>query len=293
MLLFAIVGVALLIWKLDFINEVYFRDQLTTTGLIINGTIIALFFIGLIKLVFDFLHYAGEEKALMRFLKNFKTSPQEPLGKVSQKAIIHRRFRTMEQLHNSNTPINQSALAATLVASESTRGSLPKYINNILILSGVFGTIVSLSIALIGASDMLESAVNVGGMGLVVHGMSTALSTTITAIVCFVFFGYFFLKFHDVQTNLLSAVEQVTNNLLLPRFQVQSDTVLYEFTGLIRSMQHLVNKMAESQENFQAIEGRILGTLEDSGENMQMLSADLKAIQQTLRAGFRLNDAEQ
>ncbi len=292
MILFAAVGLGLLIWKLDFINQVYFRDQLTPTGLIINGAIVALFLIGLGNLIFSFIFYAGEERALLRFLENFKHSPHSPLSQIAEQNIIHRRFTSMEQLFNSNTPINQSALAATLVASESTRGSLPKFINNILILTGVFGTIVSLSIALIGASDMLESAIDVGGMGLVVHGMSTALSTTITAIVCFIYFGYFHLKLHDVQTNLLSAVEQVTTNLLLPRFQVQTDTVLYEFTGLIRSLQQLVNKMETSQETFLAIEQRMLEAMEKSHARAQNLSTELGAIRETLRIGFRLPEED-
>ncbi len=290
MIVFAMLGVGLLIWKLDFINQVYFRDQLTPTGVIINGTIIALFLLGIGKMVLSFLSYAREENALMRFLNNFEHAPHAPLGRVAMNSIIHRRYDTLERLYNSSTPINQSALAATLVATESTRNSLPKFINNILILTGVFGTIVSLSIALIGASDMLESAVNVSGMGMVVHGMSTALSTTITAIVCFLYFGYFHLKLHDVQTNLLSAVEQTTSNLLLPRFQVQTDTVLYEFTGLIRSLQQLVNRMEESQESMRDFERRLTEALEGSHGRITGLSGDLAGIRETLRAGFRLPD---
>jgi hypothetical protein len=292
MLALAAIGLALLAWKLDFINEVYFRDQLTPTGIIINGTIVALFAVGLAKMVMIFLHYAREERALLQFMSNFERAPHAPLGQVPADTIIHRRFATLERLHNTNTPINQNALAATLLASESTRNSLPKFINNILILTGVFGTIVSLSIALIGASDMLESAVDVGGMGMVVHGMSTALSTTITAIVCFLYFGYFHLKLHDVQTNLLSGVEQVTTNLLLPRFQVQTDTVLYEFTGLIRSLQQLVNRMEASQGTFDAVQQQLLTTLESYQGRVQSLAGDLSEIRQTLRVGFRLPEDE-
>jgi hypothetical protein len=245
-----------------------------------------------LKMVASFLHYAGEEQALQDFVANLDGNPQSPLQGISAKSIIHRRYVAMLRLYESNTPINQSALAATLVASESTRNSLPKFINNVLILTGVFGTIVSLSIALIGASDMLESAVNVGGMGMVVHGMSTALSTTITAIVCFLYFGYFHLKLHDVQTNLLSGVEQVSTAVLLPRFQVQTDTVLYEFAGLIRSLQQLVNQMGSSQSAMRETEERMLQALETSDARVATLSSELTAIRETLRRGFRLPEED-
>ena len=184
-----------------------------------------------------------EEAALSRFIHNADNRPDEELLEgVSANTMIGRRYATLLRLHDTRTPINQNALAATLVASESTRNSLPRFIHNILILTGVFGTIVSLSIALIGASDVLENAISATGMGMVIHGMSTALSTTITAIVCYVFFGYIYQRLTDAQTNLISGVEQVTTTYLMPRFQVQTDTVLYEFTGLIRALQGLIDQ---------------------------------------------------
>ncbi|MEW8045466.1 MAG: hypothetical protein AB2805_03180, partial [Candidatus Thiodiazotropha sp.] len=166
MILLSAVIAALIVWKYEFINDVYFRNQLTSTGLIINGTIIGLFAIGVLRMITIFLHYVAEENALIRFLRNLREGEQDPLKRIHKKAIIANRYRTMLGLHKANCPINHGSLASTLVANESTRNSLPRFINNILILTGVFGTIVSLSIALIGASDQLATSINVSGMGL-------------------------------------------------------------------------------------------------------------------------------
>ncbi|MCU7879892.1 MAG: hypothetical protein KZQ66_19195 [Candidatus Thiodiazotropha sp. (ex Lucinoma aequizonata)] len=290
MILLSAVIAALMVWKFEFINQVYFRDQLTSTGLIINGTIVGLFTVGILRMITIFLHYATEENGLIRFLRNLREGEQDPLTRIHKKTIIANRYRTMQGLHKANCPINHGSLTSTLVANESTRNSLPKFINNILILTGVFGTIVSLSIALIGASDLLASSINVGGMGMVIHGMSTALSTTITAILCFIFFGYFHLKLGDVQTNLISAVEQVTVNELIPRFQVQTDSALYEFTGLVRSLQELVNQMDLSQQTFENVEERILETLQGYEQKSEAMHADMAEIKHILKRGFRLHE---
>ncbi|NNJ91607.1 MAG: hypothetical protein HKP55_08025 [Gammaproteobacteria bacterium] len=290
MILLAIAVAALIIWKIDYINSVYFRDQLTATGWIVNGAIIALFSLGILKIILTFISYSREEAALNRFIKNMDSNADDTLKGVSKKSIIARRYLTLEKLHETHTPVNQSALASTLVASESTRNSFPRFINNTLILTGVFGTIVSLSLALIGASDMLENAINVNGMGMIVHGMSTALSTTITAIACYMFFGYFFVKLTDVQTNLISAIEQVTATHLMPRFQMQTDNVLYEFTGLIRSLQGLVSQMVQSQSSFQNAEKELTASAEVFREHVAGMNQELADIKGILRIGFRLGE---
>ena len=287
MVLLALAGAGILFWKFDFINTVYFRDQLTATGLIINGGILALFTLGLFRMIAILVHYGREERALGEFVENIEDNIN-PLADISEKRIIARRYTTMQQLFKANTPVSHNALAATLVAAESTRNSFPKFINNTLILTGVFGTIVALSIALIGASDALASAVNVNGMGMVVHGMSTALSTTITAIVCYIYFGYFYMKLSDVQTNLISGVEQVTTSYLVPKFQMQGDSVLYEFTGLIRSMQKLVMQMEKSQSTFIDMESRMTDSIERYMGKADEMHADMAEIKELLKLGFRL-----
>ena len=281
------------IWKFELINTVYFRDQLTQMGLVINGAILALFLIGLLRAVGILFGYMFEESALARFVRNVEKRPDiDPLKGVSTNTMIARRYATLRHLHEARTPINQNALAATLVASESTRNGLPRFINNILILTGVFGTIVSLSMALIGASNVLENAISATGMGMVIHGMSTALSTTITAIVCYVFFGYIYQRLTDAQTNLISGVEQVTTTYLIPRFQIQTDSVLYEFTGLIRSLQGLVDQLQKSQIGFESTQDQLSDTLEMFQDKVHGLDDHLDTIKQHLRLGFRLRDDE-
>ncbi len=281
------------VWKYDLINAVYFKDQLTPMGLVINGSILVLFLVGLLRTVGILFGYMREEAALTRFVRNLeKRQDADPIKGVSTGSMIARRYATLRRLHEARTPINQNALAATLVASESTRNGLPRFINNILILSGVFGTIVSLSMALIGASDVLENAISATGMGLVIHGMSTALSTTITAIICYVFFGYFFQRLTDAQTNLISGIEQVTTTYLMPKFQVQTDNVLYEFTGLIRSLQGLVDQMQKSQLGFEATQDQLADTLAMYHDKVDGLDERLDDVVHLLRIGFRLRDDE-
>jgi hypothetical protein len=266
---------------------------LTSVGLVINGAILVLFAVGLLQTTSILLSYMREETALARFVRNVERRPDsEPLRGVSTASLVARRYATLRRLHEARTPINQNALAAALVASESTRNGTPRYINNILILSGVFGTIVSLSLALIGASDVLENAISATGMGMVIHGMSTALSTTITAIVCYVLFGYMFQRLTDAQTNLISGIEQVTTTYLMPKFQVQTDNVLYEFTGLIRSLQGLVDQMQTSQRGFEATQEHLGDTLEMYRDKVDGLDERLETIVRHLRSGFRLRDDE-
>ena len=300
-LLGVLVGI-LIVWQFDFINSVYFQNQLTHTGIVLNSAIFSLFALGVLRIIWLLFGYAREESAILKVIANIEQG-FKPLSEVPEERIITRRYRIMEQLHSTHTPINHGALASTLVATESTRNSFPKFINNILILSGVFGTIVSLSIALVGATDLLESAVNMDGMGMVVHGMSTALSTTITAISCYVYFGYFFLKLTDAQTNLVSTVEQLTSNHFMPRFHIQSETVLHQFADLIRTLQALLGQMTNSQKSYQELaeemrssqsafedlETRIISALVDVHRTrLQPVNEEINDIKRLLRLGFRL-----
>lgn len=292
MLVFGIIAAGLMIWKADQLAEIYMGHQITPFGLAINGLIVFLFLLGALRLVVLLATYNREEGALVRMMNNLRKPQDNPLRGVPQNSLINQRYQTLQRLHEASAPINHGSLASTLVAAESTRTSLPRFINNVLILTGVFGTIVSLSIALVGASNLLENAVDVGGMGMVVHGMSTALSTTMTAIACYLYFGYFYLKVTDAQTNLVTGIEEITAGYLLPRFQVQSDTVVHQFAGLLRGLQALVKQMSGAQESFGEMEKSMSQVLDELRHQTQRLPYELSEVRKTLRSGFRLPQDE-
>jgi len=283
-----LLGVVVAQWEL--VYDIYFREQLTQLGWLINGAIIVLFLVGMAHIVSILWHYRQEEAGIAQFLRNLQQRPERPLRGIDHVCLVAQRYDRLQALYDAQQPIDQAALAATLVASESIRQGVPRFVNNTLILTGVFGTIVSLSMALVGASETLENAVSATGMGMVIHGMSTALSTTITAIVCYFYFAYFFARVNDAQTNLVGVIEQITTLHLLPRFQMDTEHVLYEFAGLIRSLQSLVDQMQQMQTVLTRSEQSILAAVQAAGTTQ--IQASLDQITQHLRAGFRLRDDE-
>lgn len=279
----------LLLLNSEFLINFYIKNQATNTGYIVNGSILGLFLLGIFQIISLLLRYSREENALARFIQNVQDEESLPTQRISKNRLIYNRYVSVLEISKHNVAVNHSALASTLVATESTRLSLPRFISNILILTGVFGTIISLSIALVGASDIIDSADGISGMSIVIHGMSTALSTTATAIVCYLFFGYFYMKLTDVQTELLSGIEQATTLYIMPRFTYQTDSMLHEVGNLVKALHEAAGVMASTQIDF-AEAGRNLSALTGSNaESLMRLSADIEEIKSLLRDGFRLS----
>jgi hypothetical protein len=251
---FAIVmlaAVVLIGFNFDSIYPFYADNQLTNTGLIINSAIVALFLLGIGSILIHLFRYRREEACIATFINNVEAIKTDYLEGVPVDSIIAQRHATMRAIQNSNGEINHSALAAMLNADEATRFGLIRFINNILILTGVFGTIVSLSIALLGASDLIDSAdASLGGMGLVIHGMSTALSTTITAIVSYALFGYFYTRLSDVQSHCLSGIEHLTSVYLLPQYVRGADDIVHKLGDLIKSVIVATDRLKQTQDTY-------------------------------------------
>jgi len=282
-----IVGIILLA-NYQFISELYLKNQQTPVGLIVNGGILLVFLLGLVKIITTLSYYMQEEISLARFVRQFSSDPEKLMKGVSPKSVIARRHNTIRKLSEAHARINHSALAATLAADENTRISFTSYVSNILILTGVFGTIVSLSVALMGTSDLLDSTQDSGSMGLVIHGMSTALSTTITAILCYLFYGYFYLKLSDAQTHFLSGVEEVTSVYLLPEYSHDSESMLHEVAGLIHGLRESARGMRDIQQEYAAAGNRLHVIAADLGEQMNGMTRSVDGIKELLREGFRL-----
>jgi hypothetical protein len=276
-------------WNFEFIYSFYFENQQTQTGIIINSAIVALFFFGMLNIVHHLIRYRREEKAIATVANNIELLKTDLIDDLVAGSIVVKRYWTLRSIQKANGEINHGALAAMLTADEGTKFGLIRFINNILILTGVFGTIVSLSIALLGASDLIDSAAgSLGGMGLVIHGMSTALSTTITAIVSYVLFGYFYTRLIDVQTHFLSGVEQLTSIYLLPQVVPGNEDIMHKMGDLIKSVVFAANNLKQTQEIYHSSAASLRDTIEINREQIEGLTSELQDIKSLLREGFRL-----
>ena len=270
-------------WNVDFIYRFYFENQQTQTGILINSAIAALMLFGMLNILYHLLRYKREEQAIAGFVNNIESFKADLTDGLPNHSIVVKRLLTMKSIQTAAGEINHSALSAMLTADESTKFGLIKFINNILILTGVFGTIVSLSIALLGASDLIESAAgSLGGMGLVIHGMSTALSTTITAIVSYVIFGYFYTRLNDVQTHLISGIEHLTSVYLMPQFVKGNDDIVNKMADLIKSVIHATDKLKNTQEIYHASALTLQETISSYPAQLNQVSAEMADIRSLL-----------
>jgi len=287
MILAVAAALILVAWKLDFFATVYLKGSLPTLGLVSNGAIFLIFALGVGRMVQILLRYMHEETALRQFHANLRAGGGDPTQGLDEDSLIAARYRAVRDLGRRGASIGHGALAATLVAEKSTEVAFPKFVHNILILTGVLGTIVSLSIALLGASNML-AATEETGMATIIQAMSTALSTTMTAILCYLFFGYFYMKLTDVQTRLLAAIEHVTATVLVPQFQPAAEGLPRIIGQLMEASRALVERLVDSHKKYAEQVERLTRVVESLGAQSEAHREGMEDIRKLLREGFRL-----
>ena len=273
------------------IVEIYFYQKITTTAIVLNGIIAALFLFGMFRLILLLMHYRREELAIGDFIQFLAQNKPGQSPEINPDSMIAHRYMSMSKSWREGVTPNHAALSQVMIAEESTRGNSPKFINNILILAGVFGTMVSLSIALFGTSSLLQtSSGDASRINLVVEGMSTALSTTITAIVCFAFFGFFLSRTLIAKTRILTAVESITTNYLMPRFKIKTDNVTEELAVLVNSLQEVVKNMLVAQNDQRGSEDAMRRAIIDHDNQMSEMTQQMNDIRQIMLRGFRLGE---
>jgi len=290
MLLVTMLVIAAGVYFSDTLSMIYLSNQQTSVGYALNGLIFTLFLVAAMRALLLLVAYNREELALTYFQRNLEQNRGALLEGVASATIIANRVNTLEDMRLQRSPVQHQALAATLLASESTRTGLIRFIHNILILCGVLGTIVSLSIALFGASSLLEQAVSSSGMGMVIHGMSTALSTTMSAIVCYLFLAYFLSAIQNLQTSLLGRIETMTATRLLPMYQITEEAMTQHALDLVREAHLLVQSLHDKIDAIDPASFKL--EMEQSRAEAQARHAEslaqLRELAGILKDGFRL-----
>ncbi|MEH6457326.1 MAG: hypothetical protein V7749_13435 [Cocleimonas sp.] len=290
-----VVLVLLIIAALVFINiatieKLYLAGDISKVGLVINSIIFALFFIGMIRMVMVLFRYVIQHRILLQLTDLLKENALDPIARLPQKSIAVTRYKAVEWVAKQNAPINQEALAASANAHENSRLTLIRFVHSTLILAGVFGTVVSLSMALIGAAGLLTSPEGVKEMSSIIGSMSSALSSTITAIVCFFVFAYFYLRLNDARIQMLTHIEDMTSMYLIPKVTHSEDGMIREVTLLTEALNKAADKVLLLEENFMKVGDRLQIAVDDLHSKVN--SNNIGEIKDLIRKGFHLSEPE-
>lgn len=281
---------ALISINISTLEKLYLAGDISKVGFIINGIIFALFFVGMIRMVMVLLRYVNEHRILWQLTGLLKENAKDPTARLAPKSMAVSRYKSVEWVVKQNAPVNQEALAASTNAHENSRLTLIRFVHSTLILAGVFGTVVSLSMALIGAAGLLNSPEGVKEMGTIIGGMSSALSSTITAILCFFVYAYFYLRLNDARIQLLIHIEDMTSMYLIPKVTHSEDGMIRQLTQLTEALNQAAEKVLLFEDTFLSVGERLQIAVDDL--HGQVNSNHIGEIKDLIRKGFHLSEPE-
>jgi hypothetical protein len=143
-----------------------------------------------------------------------------------------------------------------------------------------------------GAAGLMNSPDNMKNMWDIIGGMSNSLSTTVTAIVCYVFFAYFYLLLQDARTQLLANIEDVTSIYVLPRFKNAEHELLSDVALLAADLRQAAEGILRVQDRFLTAGERLQLAADDLQKMISQRGDDIRVIRESLRQGFRLDKEE-
>ena len=267
---------------------IFQNDSTRHLGLVLSSIIVILFFIGLFRLLILLLEQIREQNALQSYLDHVQSGHEQHLSFASN-SMIGRRYQNVNILFSQHSSVDQATLAVNEMTIQESKLTIVRFVSSTLILIGVFGTVVSLSYALMGAHDLVNDVGKINHMGAIIGSMSTALNTTIVAIICYVIFTYFYFRVRDSRNQLLANLEIITTLYLLSGLNRTESSLISQASELIAGLQQASHRLAESQQNVNALMNAMNTHLNTMAETIENNRQHNQAIVDTLRAGFRLD----
>lgn len=288
--IFLVVMAGLILYFKQDIANFYVHSGISQTGTLINLSIVILFLLGMVRILMTLFRYINEHHAVIKMVEYLKNNKQDITSIIHDNHLITQRYKAVQWVAKQGAPVNQNALASATNSAENTRLTVIRFVHSTLILAGVFGTVVSLSIALIGAAGLLSSPEGVREMSTIVGGMSSALSSTITAIMCFFVFAYFYLRLNDSRIQLLTSIEEVTTLYMLPRVTYSEESVVRKVAELTDSLNVAADRMLMVEKRFMHAGETLQNAVNDL--HGQISSSSLNEIKDLIRKGFHLSEPE-
>ena len=289
-IVFLVLIAGLILYFKEPIAKFYLHSGISNTGFIINGIIIALFLVGMIRILITLFRYIHEHHAVFKMADFLKNDVENPTSRMSGNSLILQRYKAVQWVTKQGAPVNQAAMASSFNATENTRLTIIRFVHSTLILAGVFGTVVSLSMALIGAAGLLGSPEGVKEMGTIVGGMSSALSSTITAIFCFFIFAYFYMRLNDSRIQLLNNIEDVTSLYMLPKVSHTEESMVRQVTDLTTALNDAADKLIAVEHTFMNAGLTLQNAVNDL--HGQITEGSVDEIKDLIRKGFHLSEPE-
>jgi ABC-type multidrug transport system fused ATPase/permease subunit len=289
-IIFLLAVAALTLVNKGVIENLYNSGEISKTGMIINAIIIGLFFLGMLRIVMVLVRYINEHQVSVKLVEYLKENAANPIARLPEKSLAVQRFNAIKWVSQQGSQINHAAMAASCGAAENSRLTLIRFVHSTLILAGVFGTVVSLSMALVGAAGLLNSPEGVKEMGTIISSMSSALSSTVTAIVCFFIFAYFYLRLNDARIQMLSNIEDLTSLYLLPKVTHTEEGMVHKVAELTVALNKAADRLLVVEQTFINAGERLQSAVNDL--HGQVSSNSLEDIKDLIRKGFHLSEPE-
>ena len=276
----------------DFLMGFYLGARSTAVGFVVNSIILGLFSLATLYILVSMVAFRKEELAVQKLFQNISKDSKDPMFGIPSESIVGQRYHILQSAHQRQEKIDLQRLGVLLSVELHAKLTFPKFVAGILVLIGMLGTILSLAIALLGASNLIATVDSVNDLGAVLNGMSTALSTTMTGIVTYVLFRFFLSRYMAVQSNLQYTVERLTTLQLGPRFLVDESVLAPKIVSLVDSLNLAATKIAEHHQHLMVTSEKFADAAQTYSSNINGMLTGISQINDNLSKGFRLDKEE-
>jgi chromosome segregation ATPase len=203
---------------------------------------------------------------------------------LAPKNILRRRIVILAKLRQVGADIEPASLSALAVSELEQKGRFARWAATNVVLLGLGGTLVGLSVAVISAQPMLSSAVQqVEATNAVIatfSGLATAFSTTLMGIIWAVILGMGIGALRRRQNDYIRQIEELSLVWIYPRFRASPAEAMVNAARSLTAIQERLDSSVNEMTTELKTRGlALMKVVEDSFSDL---------VRETVRSGEEL-----